>query len=168
MGIRGEDQVTGGEAPRERHQGWDSAIAAVRKLLVAVGELQAMDRASLTELVEVELANAANRDLTLVILANLEPDVTKSVLAILVPLACSDRYAMRVRQILGRVDRATLESHVPAIVDGVLDDADELGYRRIAELLAHLGLSAALERLRQRAAQSDNVGIQEIDQDFVR
>jgi hypothetical protein len=112
------------------------------------------------------LAGPAQRRATLVLLSLLDPEQTASVIGQVVPLAASDRDALLVRQLLGRLAWHRLRQLVPPVIDTLLDDADDHDYRRYAELLDHLGLFDALEELRARASESCDAGIREVAEEY--
>jgi hypothetical protein len=116
----------------------------------------------------IALADPVQRRATLVLLALLDPEQTASVIGHIVPLAASDRDALLVRELLGRLPWHRLRQHVPPVVDMLLDEADDHDYRRYAELLDHLGLFDALEELRARASESSDAGIREVAEEYRR
>jgi hypothetical protein len=122
------------------------------------------DAAGLT----IALTDPAQRRTTLVLLTLLDPEQTTSVIGQIVPLAASDRDALLVRQLLGRLPWDRLRQLIPPVVDALLDEADDHDYRRYAELLDHLGLFDALEELRARASESPDAGIREVSKEYGR
>jgi hypothetical protein len=89
-------------------------------------------------------------------------------LNLLVSTALSHREALRVRQILGRVAHNDLEAAVPPVVwEQLKTTPDYDAYRRLAELLAYLGLDEALQELRHRALGSDDPDVREVGEDFL-
>lgn len=116
----------------------------------------------------ISLANPAQRRTSLVLLTLLDPEQTALVVDQIVPLAASDRDALLVRQVLGRLPWHRLRQLVPPVVDMLLDEADDHDYRRYAELLDHLGLFDALEELRARASESSDPGIREVAEESGR
>jgi hypothetical protein len=116
----------------------------------------------------IALADPAQRRATLVLLNLLDPEQTASVIDQIVPLAASDRDALLVRELLGRLPWHRLRQLVPPVVDMLLDEADDHDYRRYAELLDHLGLFDALEELRARASESSDAGIREVSKEYER
>ena len=70
------------------------------------------------------------------------------------------------REALGRLDAGWLSLALRPEVERVLPDADWEVYRRLAELLRHLGQEALLARVVAAAAESDDEDVREVADDF--
>ncbi len=72
------------------------------------------------------------------------------------------------RQLLARVQPATLELHLSNIVSETIEFGEGAWdrFRPLAELLRDLGYTALLTRLVDYATQSGNVDIREVAEDF--
>jgi hypothetical protein len=105
----------------------------------------------------------------LLMLGLLETDFSEALVGQLVSASLSHRNALRVRQILGRLPHDQAERIVPPAVWDQLRETDDYdAYRRLAELLAHLGLHAALSQLSAQALMSGDPDIREVGEDFAR
>ncbi len=76
------------------------------------------------------------------------------------------RRTLQVRQVLGRLPRKTLKAELPPLVDQQMLTADYDEFRRMAELLEHLGLSEELAALVQRGSESDDPDIRDAATDY--
>jgi hypothetical protein len=72
------------------------------------------------------------------------------------------------REALGRVDPGWLSTALAPEVERTLPDADDEVFRRLAELLDHLGQEALLARVVSAAEDSDDEDIREVADDFRR
>lgn len=143
----------------------DRALDAIRQLPVALQPLD-KDPSATADLLSAALGDPTRRRATLLLASLLDPVVTILSLDVIVGLAASDKDAVLVRQILGRVPHHEVVARVPPIVDLLLDGADDHDYRRYAELLVHLGLTDALRDLCSRASKSPDPGIREVGAEF--
>lgn len=143
----------------------DRAISAIRQLPVSLQPL-GKDLPATARLLGESLRDPTRRRAALLLASLLDPIVTVLSLDIVVGLAASDRDAVLVRQILGRLPYHEVTARVPPIVDALLDDADDHDYRRYAELLVHLGLADALRDLCSRASNSPDPGTREVAAEF--
>jgi hypothetical protein len=143
----------------------DRAMAAIRQVPVALQPLSE-DPVATAGLLRGALTDPTRRRAALLLASLLDPIVTMLTLDIMVDLAASDRNAILVRQIVGRLPHHEVLARVPPIVDVLLDEADDHDYRRYAELLAHLGLTDALQDLCSRASHSPDPGTQEVAAEF--
>ena len=73
---------------------------------------------------------------------------------------------MLVKGIIGRLQRRVLAHDLPPLIDDQMSRADEDEFRRMAELLDHLGLVEALNALVERAMENEDPGIREAAEDF--
>ncbi|WP_203707398.1 hypothetical protein [Asanoa iriomotensis] len=112
------------------------------------------------------LQHPSSRRTALIALSVLETDVTAALVAPVVEASLSHRDALLARQVIGRIPYRVYEAAVPGVVNDLLADADDDTYRRLAELLDHLGLDPQLELLCERAASSDDPDIREVAADF--
>lgn len=77
------------------------------------------------------------------------------------------RYTLLIRNLLGRLAWSEAKEIVPPAVWRLLEIEDEAdGYRRMAELLDHLGLHEALQELCARAGESLDEEVREVAEDF--
>jgi len=143
----------------------DRAIAAIRQLPVAFQPLS-KEPAATASLLREALTDPSRHRAALLLASLLAPIVTMLSLDIMVGFAASDRDAVLVRQILGRLPHHEVLARVPPVIDVLLDDADDHDYRRYAELLVHLGLADALRHLCARALKSPDLGIREVAAEF--
>jgi hypothetical protein len=93
-------------------------------------------------------------------------DGTPALLQPLVGAALSDRSALWARQAIARVSSDRLFPQLERIVLARLDSADDLDYRRLAELLAHVQAWTILHKLVLRALASDDDDTREVGEDF--
>ncbi len=76
------------------------------------------------------------------------------------------RVTLLVREVLGRLPRKTLEAELLPLIDKQMLTAEYDEFRRMAELLEHLGLSEALRALVQRGSESDDPDIRDAATDY--
>jgi hypothetical protein len=93
-------------------------------------------------------------------------DGTPALLEPLVNAALSDRSALWARQAIARVSSDRLFPELERIVPAQLEDADDLDYRRLAELLVHVQAWTILHKLVLRALASDDADTREVGEDF--
>lgn len=141
------------------------AMDALRRLAVTLQPL-GKEPPRTASLLRDALRDPTRRRASLILASLLDPVVTMLSLDIMVGLAASDRDAVLVRQILGRLPHHEVLARVPPILDVALDDADDHDYRRYAELLVHLALGDALRDLCSRASESPDPGIREVAAEF--
>lgn len=92
-------------------------------------------------------------------------DGTPALLEPLVDAALSERTALWARQAIARVSSDRLVPELEPIVLARLDGADDLDYRRLAELLAHVQAWPVLHKLVLRALASDDPDTREVGDD---
>ena len=109
---------------------------------------------------------SARRQWALYLLSLADADLVSELLPELVVAGFRPRDALLVREILGRLPRAALQSLLPPVIHDRLRDAEDDEFRRIAELLKHLGLSDQLADLVAVARVSDDPNIREVADDF--
>jgi hypothetical protein len=144
---------------------WKVASRSLTALAAVVGDLT-RNRAETVERIRRGLIGGGERWLALTILLHLETDFIADVIEPLVAVSVSHRYARLTREVLGRLPYDHAAELVAPVVLSRLDDADDDEYRRLAELLDHLGLYDALGQLCLRAAGSDDPHIKEVAVDF--
>jgi hypothetical protein len=135
-------------------------------LRTALARLRAHD-GNLVEQLGAALTDPSRRRSALLILQQVDVPVTVSLLEPIVSAALSHRDALLARETLGRLPYRLGAARVPPVVAGLLDGSDDDTYRRLAELLDHLGLYAALRDLCERAARSDDPNVREVGTDFM-
>jgi len=143
---------------------WDEALhaaEALKRTLPGVsGDAESL-QARLRE------ALAARNDAALMLLGVLDPKHTEALLPDLLERALSHRDTVAVRRLLGRLPAANARKSVPAAVrDQLHRTPDDNAHRRMAELLAFLGLDAPLATLIRSAAKSSDAHVREVAEDF--
>lgn len=143
-------------------------LRRVRELLLTAAALErAPDR--LTQELGDALRSGADRRDALFLLSLLDIEYTSELLPEVVRAALSHGDAGEARRVLGALDADEAAELVPPAVRAVLaDEPDDDAYRRMAELLDHLGLAQALAELCEAAAASDDPDVQEVAEDFGR
>jgi phosphatidylserine/phosphatidylglycerophosphate/cardiolipin synthase-like enzyme len=144
--------------------GWDEALhaaEALRRALPGVGRDPEYVQARLRD------ALAARNDAVLTLLGVLDPKHTEALLPELLERALSHRDTVAVRRLLSRLPAANARKSVPAAVrEQLRKTPDDDAHRRMAELLAYLGLDAALAALIRSAANSPDPHVREVADDF--
>lgn len=84
----------------------------------------------------------------------------------LIEMAQSHRWAGDARQAIGAARRDRLIPAIQQLLPPLLDTADYDGYRRLAELLAHVGAWQSLGELTRRALSSADPDTREVGEDF--
>jgi hypothetical protein len=147
---------------------WDRALAGVRALSGALAELRS-DFPTTLDLLREALSGVPHRRAALLLLRYLGPDYALAVIDRLVKISLSHRDALLVRQILGSLPYDEIARIVPVQVWEVLDEEnDGDAYRRLAELLRHLGLFDSLQDLCERALVSTDSEVREVGEEFGR
>jgi hypothetical protein len=130
------------------------------------------DYPGVLELLRRALRSPEDETAALLMLGLLETDYSEAFVDQLVGASLSHRNALRVRQILGRLPYDQTERIVPPAVWRLLQEeadrgeADYDAYRRMAELLSHLGLRGALSQLSAQALESSDPDIREVGEDY--
>lgn len=102
-----------------------------------------------------------------ILLGCLNTDITIELVDRLLVVALSLADTLRVRNLLGRLPDDELKKVVPNAVWRFLGSRDEGdAYRRMAELLEHLGLKEDLQDLCVRARDSIDPDIREVAEDY--
>ncbi|WP_189957998.1 hypothetical protein [Streptomyces alanosinicus] len=140
-----------------------AAAGALNRSLVPLRQ----DREATVRVLGEALQTFETRDEALLLLAALGTDITEALVSPLLRTALRIRDTLRVRQLLGRLPHSAAEAAIPPAVRKLLDEAsDSDDYRRMAELLDHLGLDAALHDLCIRARDSIDEEMREVAEDF--
>lgn len=149
-----------------QHEPWQRALRDITALAGSASILQS-DRSAALSMLADALQGVAERTAALRLLGFLDTDFTIALVDSLVPISLSHRDTLFVRQVLGRLAFDDAARTVPAAVWRQLDETDDDdAYRRLAELLRYLGLTAALQQLCVRALDSDDPAVREVCQDF--
>jgi hypothetical protein len=147
---------------------WRQALAAVREMSGTLGELRS-DYATTLDLLEDALDGVTDRRAALLLLGHLGQDYAIAVADSLVEISMSHRDALLARQILGSLPHDEIARIVPEAVWAQLGKTDDgEAYRRLAELLHHLGLFGSLQELSERALLSSDLDVREVGQEFGR
>lgn len=145
---------------------WHRALAAASALNQATAAFRAHPSEALA-LLSAGLNDVIQVRRTLLLLSYLGPDYIVALADSLVDIAQSHRDALLVRQIFGRLRRDQAEAVVPPAVWRLLgDNDDDEAYRRMAELLYHLGLTDALRQLTRRALASEDPNMRDVGLEF--
>ncbi|WP_433253011.1 hypothetical protein [Actinomadura nitritigenes] len=143
------------------------ALAAADRLNRALSPLR-IDREGTQE----QLRSALRRPeqaVRAILLETLGTAPTKALVDDLLVLALQVRHTVLIRNLLGRLPWREAKEIVPPAVRRLLDDADDSDdYRRMAELLYHLGLDEALQELCARAEDSIDPDVREVAADLGR
>jgi hypothetical protein len=150
----------------EAREAWPEAARVLRELVPAIGAL-AGDYPGTLEALRRNLNVNEDEQVALMLLSLLDPAFSEALIDRLVSASLSHRNALRIRWILGRLPRDQAESIVPPAVWRTLQETgDDDAYRRMAELLWHLGLREALSQLAAQALKSSDPDIREVGEDF--
>ncbi len=109
---------------------------------------------------------SAKRQWVLYLLLLVDANVVRELVPELVVAGLRPRDALLVREILGRLPRNVLQSHLSPVIRRQLPDAEDDEVRRMAELLKHLGLASELANLVAVAKVSDDPNIREVAADW--
>jgi hypothetical protein len=144
---------------------WDELFGLTGRIVLAGNELRRDVDQSTAEL-RASLTGGQQRP-ALVLLSVLGGSYTVALVPQVVAASLSHRDALLAREVLGRLAHRDAANVVPAAVWQVLaqyegDDA----YRRLAELLDHLGLRDTLDELCSRALASDDADVREVGEDY--
>lgn len=144
---------------------WNKALQAAEALRATLPGVSSSDAEAMHS--RLREALAARDDAALILLGVLDPKHTEALLPDLLERALSHRETVAVRRLLGRLPAANARKSVPAAVQVQLRKTpDDDAHRRMAELLAFLGLDAALAALIQSAAKSSDAHVREVAEDF--
>lgn len=109
---------------------------------------------------------SATRQWALYLLLLADSDLVRELLPELLIAGLRPRDAVLVRGILGRLPRDVLQNQLSPLIRDRLANSEDDEFRRMAELLKHLGLSAELADLVAVARASSDPNIREVAQDF--
>src|ERR1700722_590294 len=155
-----------GTVEEDSRESWQRAIDALMVLGAAIGALQA-DYPGTLESLRRALCVLEDEPAALLLLGLLDSEYAAALVDELVSASLSHRNALRVRLILGWLPHDQAERTVPLAVWRQLQKTSDYdAYRRMAELLSHLGLREALSRLSARALASSDPDIREVGEDF--
>jgi hypothetical protein len=145
---------------------WQAALTASDSLLVDAAAAR-RHRTSALAVIKSALRSATGRARALTLLTNLGSDFISEVVRELVEVALSHGYALSARELLGQLSFDEAARAVPPAVSAQLAETDDDdAYRRMAELLSHLGLASALQDLCRHAAASEDADVREVAEDF--
>ena len=156
--------------PRARpsDSAWQSVLDSANALAAAAAELGA-DREALLDRLRSALRGVGDRHGAFTFLGYLGSDYASDLIPELVEAALSHRDATKARHLIGRLPAEEARQVVPPAVWAQLErTSDYDAYRRMAELLDHLGLDDALEQLCATAAVSSDDDVREVAVDFRR
>jgi hypothetical protein len=146
---------------------WQQALNSLRALRQAT-RILGSDYPGTLELLRAAL-RGPEEPAALTLLGLLETDYSRALVSELVSAALSHGNALIARQLLGRLPHDEAEQIIPPAVWRQLAETDDYdAYRRMAELLSHLGLESALSELTSRARQSSDPDIREVGDDFAQ
>jgi hypothetical protein len=161
--VKGNTDVSSTEPTWEPFSHALAAADSLNRSLVLLRQ----DREATVRALREALKTFETRDEALLLLAALGTGITEALVSPLLRTALRVRDTLRVRQLLGRLPHSAAEAAVPPAVRKLLDEAPESdNYRRMAELLDHLGLDSALRDLCVRARESIDEEIREVAEDF--
>lgn len=158
--------MAGSVAGGRSDDAWSEAVRTARTLFGKIRALQS-DFPGTLESLRGALRIPEEQPLALLILGLLETDFSETLVDQLVSASLSHGNALRARQVLGRLPHDQAERAVPpAVWRQLRETGDYDAYRRMAELLSHLGLKDALSRLSAEALKSSDPDIREVGEDF--
>lgn len=144
---------------------WSRAAEAAEGLQRALVDLR-LNEANTVRAIDAALSGPLRRDV-LTILQALSPRYSIASLDALLRAALSIRDTLTVRELLARLPHTEAEANIPSAVWRLLDQEDDGdAYRRMAELLDHLGLNVALKELCRRAYDHIDPDVREVADDF--
>ena len=145
---------------------WESASQAAEALQITMSDLRTNSETAI-DCLRSALTDFSARDPALTVLGILSTDYTVKLIDDLVVVALRTRYTLQIRNLLGRLAYQQAEALVPLAVWRLLEaESDGDAYRRMAELLDHLGLKDALDQLFIQARNSIDEDAREMAEDF--
>lgn len=142
------------------------ALDAADKLNGALGPLRVNEERAVERL-RTELSRPGQEVQVMFLLTALDPEPTKALVDDLLDHALREGYTLQIRHLLGRLEWSEAREIVPPAVWRLLADTDDSDdYRRMAELLDHLGLNEALHELCTRARESGDEEMRSVAEDF--
>jgi hypothetical protein len=164
--MGGKDLMSDAFSKPEDRDTWQVAITAGRSMSMALPGLRENIEVTLAEMKKA-LNDVGDRGSVLVLLGSLNSSFTSELVQDLVGIAVNHRDALRVRQLLGRLPYREAYDLVPkAVWRQLAETNDDDAYRRMAELLRHLGLEEALQDLCRRVEGIEDEAIGEVARDF--
>ena len=150
---------------RPSNPDWEAVLEDTDSLFLRIARI---NRATdLVALVRSSLKSPMTRIAAMRALAHMDQGITLQVLPELVDIAAhSHRDALLARQAIGRLPYEAVARRLSDVVMPRLPTADDDEYRRLAELLDHLGLYDLLRTLVDAALASDDVNTREVGEDF--
>lgn len=150
----------------ENRQNWADAASAAESLDGLLTPLR-RDKKETLRSAKKALSDFDSRREALLVVSLLDASFTAGLIDELLTVSLSDRDVVRVRNLLGRLSRVEAESIIPSAIFKLLEkEKSGYAYRRMAELLDHLGLDSALRTLCIRARDSLDEEVGEVAQDF--
>lgn len=144
------------------------ALEAAGHLNRALGPLR-IDRDGTKSRLRAALRQPEQEVEAILLLETLSTEQTRALIDVLLNHALRVRHTLLIRNLLGRLTWSEAKEIVPPAVWRLLDDAgDGDDFRRMAELLDHLGLYEALQELCARAGVSTDDDVREVAEDFGR
>jgi hypothetical protein len=143
-----------------------AALEGASRFELQVADLRTNEQATLLRL-RSALGKPGERRAAITVLGVLSESFTRNLVPEIVAVALSHREALAARQLLGRLSYSAAAKSVPPAVWGQLENTGDYdAYRRMAQLLEHLGMADALRELCRRAAASNDSDVREVAVDF--
>jgi hypothetical protein len=159
------DATISGREP-EADPAFSRALEMAGELYTATWPLNA-DRSTTLYRLRKALTNPTKNRLALLLMQVLHTDFTVALADVLTRRALSTRDTYLVRHLFARLPRDEAVGVVPNAVWRQLAETDDCdAYRRMAELLDHLGLDHALQQLAEAAAASDDPETREVGKEY--
>lgn len=166
--MRRHKGTTAVPEPGEPWPPWEAATASVEALESTLLPLR-LDEEATARSIEAALGALSTRREAFSILGLLDTRYTVDLLDQILRNGLADRDVLRVRHLLGRLPYSVAAEVVPRSVEKLLQsEGDAQAYRRMAELLDHLGLPDALDQLRAQAVDSIDPDVREVWEDYGR
>jgi hypothetical protein len=166
MGICGQnEEVSSALEPRPPEEAWDAVVQAEKELMIAIAAFTRSGPEAV-DILRRQLRRVGQRAATLRVILELEPEVVQQLLPELVTLAGTTHgEGILARRAIGELPQ-TRRGAVTDIVLGRLASADSDEYRRLAELLWHIGDRGTLAQVTTLAQASADPEIREVGEDF--
>jgi hypothetical protein len=149
----------------DKCQSWHDLVEEERKFFGARARF--MQEQKRDKVLRAALSDPIERGTALRILLQLPPSVSQTMADVLVDQASVGHSDIQlIRDVLARIDRAWLLSHIERLSETPLREGDYEDYRRIAELYVHLQAQDALQRLLERCRCHASEDVREIADDF--
>jgi hypothetical protein len=144
----------------------DPQLIEARELIESLLQLRPSLSGSKVSAALRDALGSAERQWALYLLLLADADLVSELLPELLIAGLRSRDALLVRQVVGRLSRNVLQPQLSSVIRHRLPNADDEEFRRMAELLRHLGLEAELQELVAVAKDSDDSNIREVAADF--